>query len=63
MGNPQGKAVTLGMSFAAMDQQLTDAHKQALYELIDAVDGEIVNDWSRGPMTKAEAKQYVRESV
>ena len=28
---------TLGMSFAAMDQQLTDAHTQALYELIDAV--------------------------
>ena len=53
----------LGMSFTAMDQQHTDAHKQALCELIDAIEGEIVDDWSKKSMTKDEAKRYVRETT
>lgn len=53
------KYVDAGMSFSAMEQQHTAAHKQALCELIDAIDGEIRNDWSGSLMTKDEAKRYV----
>ncbi|MDW9762187.1 hypothetical protein GOB02_21860 [Sinorhizobium meliloti] len=50
-----------GLSMSATAQRDTDAQKQALCELIDAVDGEIVNDWSGETMTKDEAKKYVVE--
>jgi hypothetical protein len=50
-----------GISPSAMAQRDTEAQKQALCELIDAVDGEIVNDWTGETMTKDEAKKYVME--
>ncbi|WP_020184853.1 hypothetical protein [Methylopila sp. 73B] len=48
-----------GMSAGAATQNDTPDQKQALCDLIDAVDGEIVNDWSGEAMTKDEAKRYV----
>lgn len=48
-------------SMSAAMQRNTDHQVEALCELIDAVDGEIVNDWSGETMTKDEAKKYVRE--
>lgn len=42
-------------------QWLTDDQKVLLCELIDAIDGEIDNDWSGEKMTKDEAKVYVME--
>jgi len=55
------KYADLGMSMGAMQQDDTPAHKQALCELIDAIDGEITNDWSGEVMSKDEAKRYVME--
>lgn len=49
------------VSFGAMQQRDTDHQVNALCELIDAVDGEIINDWSGERLTKDEAKKYVRE--
>lgn len=43
----------------AMQQRDTSEQKQALCDLIDAVDGTIENDWTGDTMTKAEAKEYV----
>jgi hypothetical protein len=48
-----------GMSMGAMQQRDTDEQKRALCDLIDAIDGEIVNDWSGETLTKEEAKRYV----
>lgn len=48
-----------GMSLSAMAQHDSTEQKQALCDLIDAVDGEIQNDWSGEIMTKDEAKAYV----
>ena len=50
-----------GVSMSAMAQGRTDAHTEALCEVIDAVDGVIWNDWDGVEMTKDEAKKYVRE--
>jgi hypothetical protein len=50
-----------GMSMSAMAQHDTKDQKEALCDLIDAVEGEIQNDWSGEIMTKDEAKKYVRE--
>lgn len=50
-----------GMSAGAMTQRDTAEQKQALCDLIDAVDGEITNDWSGETLTKDEAKKYVME--
>jgi hypothetical protein len=47
------------MAAGAMQQHDTPEQKQALCDLIDAVDGTITNDWSGEVMTKAEAKEYV----
>jgi hypothetical protein len=55
------KYADFGMSMSAMAQHDTDEQKKALCELIDVVDGEIVNDWSGEAMTKDEAKKYVME--
>ncbi len=48
-------------SMSAMMQRDTSAQKEALCELIDALDGEIQNDWTGEMMTKDEAKAYVRD--
>lgn len=50
-----------GMSMGAMQQHDTDEQKQALCDLIDAIDGPIQNDWSGEMMTKDEAKKYILE--
>lgn len=50
-----------GMSMSAMAQHDSPEQKQALCDLIDAVDGPITNDWSGEKMTKEEAKKYVLE--
>lgn len=50
-----------GMSMSAMAQRDTDEQRQALCDLIDAIDGPITNDWSGEQMTKDEAKKYVLE--
>ena len=42
---------------------MTPAHKQAVCDLIDAVNcEEIWNDWTGEKMSKDEAKKYVMES-
>ena len=48
-------------SLSAMMQHDTDEQQQALFELIDAINGEIRNDWSGEIMTKEEAKKYIAE--
>jgi hypothetical protein len=50
-----------GMSASAMMQKDTLEQKQALCDLIDAIDGPITNDWSGEDMTKDQAKKYVME--
>jgi hypothetical protein len=45
----------------AMQQRDTDKQKQAICDLIDAIDGPIENDWTGEAMTKEEAKKYVLE--
>lgn len=49
-----------GMAAGCMQQHDDDAQKNALCDLIDAIDGPIWNDWSGKAMTKDEAKVYVR---
>lgn len=48
------------VSMGAMSQRDNDAQKDALCELIDALDGEIQNDWTGETMSKDQAKEYVR---
>ena len=55
------KYADMGMAMGAMQQRDTPEQKEALCELIDAIDGEIVNDWSGERYTKEQAKAYVRE--
>lgn len=42
-------------------ERLDTMQKAALCDLIDSIDGEIMNDWSGEKMTKDEAKKYVME--
>ena len=49
-----------GPGFSAM-QRANDEQKELICGIIDAVDGEIWNDWDGVAMTKSEAKKYVRE--
>lgn len=49
------------VSMSAAMQRDSAGQKQALCELIDAIDGDITNDWSGDRMTKDEAKKYVLE--
>lgn len=51
----------LGMSGGSAQQVMTEAHKVALCELINAIDGPITNDWTDENMTKDQAKAYVME--
>ena len=53
--------VDLGMSLGAMSQRDTPEQIDIICELIDAIDGEIWNDWEGKVMTKDDAKDYVRE--
>ena len=53
--------VDLGYSMSAMAQRDTPEQKQLLCELIDAVDGEVWNDWDGEVMTKEAAKKYVMD--
>lgn len=48
-----------GMAGGAMQQDDTPEQKQIICELIDAIDGEIRNDWSGETLSKDEAKKYV----
>jgi len=47
------------VSWGAAQQRDSDAQKQAICDLIDAIDGPITNDWSGEKMTKDEAKACV----
>jgi hypothetical protein len=49
-----------GQGMSAMQRQLPE-QKELICALIDAIDGEIQNDWTGEMMTKDEAKRYVRE--
>jgi hypothetical protein len=49
------------VSMGCMSQHDTPEQKQAICEMIDAIDGEIQNDWTGEVMTKDEAKKYVLE--
>lgn len=51
----------IGMSAGAMTQGDTAEQRRLICELIDAVDGEIFNDWSGELMAKDEAKKYVMD--
>lgn len=53
------KYLDMGMSLGAMSQNDSPEQKQALCDLIDAIDGEIQNDWSGEMMSKEQAKDYV----
>lgn len=55
------KYAAFGMAMGAMQQRDSQEQKQALCDLIDALDGTIMNDWSGEIMTKDEAKKYVLE--
>lgn len=49
-------------SLGAMSQHETDEQREALCDLIDAINADTIgNDWSGEDMTKDEAKKYVRE--
>lgn len=50
-----------GMPLSAMGYHPTPERREILCELIDQLDGEIVNDWDDVVMSKDEAKKYVRE--
>jgi hypothetical protein len=49
----------IGVSYSVMQQRDTPEQKQLICDLIDALDGDIINDWSGDAMTKSEAKKYV----
>ncbi|PZO78474.1 MAG: hypothetical protein DI629_12315 [Mesorhizobium amorphae] len=49
------------VAFGLMEQRDSATQKQALCDLIDAIDGPIQNDWTGEMMTKDEAKKYVRD--
>lgn len=49
-----------GQSLSAMQRQ-TPEQRELICAIIDAVDGDIFDDWNGGTMTKDEAKTYVRE--
>lgn len=50
-----------GVCMSAAMQDDTADQKQALCDLIDAIDGEVQNDWSGEMLTKDAAKKYVME--
>lgn len=50
-----------GSSWSAMAQRDTANQKQAICDIIDALNGPITNDWTGEEMSKEEAKRYVME--
>lgn len=50
-----------GQTWSAAEQPMTDRHKQAVCDMIDAINGPIKNDWTGEEMTKEAAKAYVME--
>lgn len=63
-GNKKAKAAIKryaaeGASMSAMLQKDTPTQKQALCDIIDAINGPITNDWSGEKMSKEQAKEYV----
>lgn len=52
------KYLDSGQGFSAMQRQ-NDEQRKIICELIDAIDGEIHDDWNGGTMTKDDAKKYV----
>jgi len=53
--------IDLGSSMSAMAQHDSPEQKTIICELIDAIDGKIMDDWNGGKMSKDEAKRYVME--
>lgn len=53
------KWIDSGQGLSAMQMQ-TPAQRELICAVIDAVDGEINDDWNGGTMTKDAAKEYVR---
>ena len=53
------KYIDSGQGISAMQRQ-DDDQRELICGIIDAVDGEIWNDWDGVTMTKDEAKAYVR---
>ena len=49
-----------GHGISAMQRQTPD-QRELICDIIDAVDGEIWNDWDGKVMSKDEAKAYVRD--
>lgn len=49
-----------GQGLSAMQRQ-TPEQRELICDIIDAVDGEIWNDWNGVAMSKEDAKKYVRE--
>lgn len=49
-----------GQGLGAMQRQAPE-QRELICAIIDAVDGEIYDDWNGGTMTKDAAKKYVRE--
>lgn len=49
-----------GQGMSAMQRQ-THEQRELICATIDAIDGEIHDDWNGGTMTKDDAKAYVRE--
>ena len=48
-----------GQGLSAMQRQ-TPEQRELICAVIDAIDGDIYDDWNGGTMTKDEAKAYVR---
>ena len=56
-----GRWLSGGVSYSAMAQRNTDEQKVAICDAIDAVDGEIWNDWDGVIMSREDAKKYIME--
>lgn len=52
------KYLDSGQGLSAMQRQ-TDEQRKLICDVIDAVDGDINDDWNGGTMTKDAAKAYV----
>lgn len=50
-----------GVPWSCMFDHPDDTRKAILCELIDQLDGDIMNDWSGEKMSKDEAKKYIMQ--
>lgn len=55
------KYFSYGVSDSVICQDDTEEQRNALYEVIDSVDGKIINDWSGETLSKEEARHYIFE--